>query len=365
MFSSFLAPLLPLLIAQLGLSLSMAAWLDIARKVPALFNPFFGLLAERTNARWFVILTPALTAVVMTLLGVSGSYIVALFLLVIAGVSATLFHIPSPGMIKIASGEEVGKGMSYYMVGGEIARTFGPLLAMAGVSLWGFDGIWRLMPLGFIASGVLYWRLRHFPMPKTFAKTREKGDTGRVLKRVAPFFTVIGGYLLFQSAMKSVMTLYLPVYLVQQGYGLWYAGISLAFLQFFGVIGTFISGTLSDRIGRRRTLLLSGAGAAIAMSLFLQVHSTWLVFLLLAVIGLFLFATGPVVLALVHDIPTEMPTFLNSLYMMISFGISSFVVLLMGVIGDHYSLQISYEVAAGLAYGTIPFALMLSRVRGG
>ena len=56
-FSSFLAPILPLLIEKLGMSLAMSAFLDIARKLPSLLNPFFGLLAERSAARYFVILS--------------------------------------------------------------------------------------------------------------------------------------------------------------------------------------------------------------------------------------------------------------------------------------------------------------------
>lgn len=55
-YSAFLAPILPLLIEKLGMSLVMSAFLDIARKIPSLLNPFFGLLAERSDARYFVIL---------------------------------------------------------------------------------------------------------------------------------------------------------------------------------------------------------------------------------------------------------------------------------------------------------------------
>jgi hypothetical protein len=40
-------------------------------------------------------------------------------------------------MIKQSSGEETGKGMSYFMVGGEFARTLGPILITAAVSWWG------------------------------------------------------------------------------------------------------------------------------------------------------------------------------------------------------------------------------------
>ena len=81
-YSSFLAPILPLLIEKLAIPLYMVAFLDIARKIPSLLNPFFGLMAERSDARYFVILAPALTAFCMSLLGLSSSYAMLIFLLV-------------------------------------------------------------------------------------------------------------------------------------------------------------------------------------------------------------------------------------------------------------------------------------------
>ena len=126
-YSAFLAPLLPLLIEKLGISLFMSAILDVARNVPALLNPFFGLIAEKTGVKYFVILTPAITAISMSLIGLAPSYSVVFILLFVAGISAALFHVPSPTMIKESSGEKVGTGMSFFMVGGELAKTLGPI----------------------------------------------------------------------------------------------------------------------------------------------------------------------------------------------------------------------------------------------
>jgi len=139
-FSAFLAPLLPLIIEKLGLSLSMVALLDVIRRIPALFNPLFGLIAEKRDVKYFVILTPAITAISMSLIGLAPSYTFLIILILVSGISSALFHIPSPTMVKMASGDRTGTGMSYYMVGGELACTVGPLLATAGVSWWGLEG---------------------------------------------------------------------------------------------------------------------------------------------------------------------------------------------------------------------------------
>jgi FSR family fosmidomycin resistance protein-like MFS transporter len=356
-YSAFLAPLLPLLIAKLEMSLFMAAFLDIARRIPALFNPFFGLIAEKTGVKYFVILTPAITAISMSLIGLATSYAMLFILLFVAGISAALFHVPSPTMIKESSGNKVGTGMSFFMVGGELARTVGPLVATAGVSLWGLEGIYKLMPLGIIASIILYIKLKDFDTDRPLTKPKEKGDTKKLLKNYYPFFIVLGAFLLFQSGIKSALTLYLPVYLVQQGESLWYAGISLSVLQFSGVVGALVSGNISDRIGRKSALIIASLGTAISVGLFIYFHSIFI----LAIVGLFLLSTGPILMATVQDTSSHMPTFMNSMYMSINFGVSSIIVFGVGLLGDNIGLSTTYIICNVAAIGCIPVALLLTK----
>ena len=356
-YSAFLAPLLPLLIAKLEMSLFMAAFLDIARRIPALFNPFFGLIAEKTSVKYFVILTPAITAISMSLIGLSTSYAMLFILLFVAGISAALFHVPSPTMIKESSGNKVGTGMSFFMVGGELARTVGPLIATAGVSMWGLEGIYKLMPLGIIASIILYVKLKDFDTNRPLRKPKEKGDTKRLLKEYFPFFLVLGGFLLFQSGIKSALTLYLPVYLIEQGESLWYAGISLSILQFSGVIGAFAAGNISDKIGRKSTLIITSIGTALSVALFIYFNNIFI----LGIVGLFLLSTGPILMATVQDTNTNMPTFMNSMYMSVNFGVSSIIVFGVGLLGDKVGLDTTYIIFNIAAIGCIPMAFLLTR----
>lgn len=357
LYTAFLAPILPLLIEKLGMSLSVTAFLDILRRIPALLNPFFGLLAERTGVKYFVILTPAITAISMSLIGLASSYTILAILLFVAGISSALFHVPSPVMVKEASGNRVGTGMSWFMVGGESARTLGPLLVTAGVSWWGLEGIYKLMPLGILASIVLYIKLKNFDVNRPVAKPKEKGDTRRLLKKFRAFFIVIATFLMFQAAMKSALTLYLPVYLTNHGESLWYAGISLSILQFFGVMGTFFSGNISDKIGRKNMLVLTSSASVVSMGLFIYFDSIYL----LSLVGLFLFASGPVLMATVQDTDSNMPTFMNSMYMSINFGVSSIVVFGVGILGDILGLDTTYVICNILAIACIPAAFLLTK----
>ncbi len=355
-FTAFLAPLLPLIIEKLSLSLSMVALLDVIRRIPALFNPLLGLIAENKDVKYFVILTPAITAISMSLIGLASSYYILILLLFIAGISSALFHIPSPTMIKMAAGDKTGTGMSWYMVGGEFARTLGPIIVTTAVSLWGLEGVYKLIPIGLISSLILYIKLKDFTT-HVKAKKIETGDTKALLIKYRSFFITIGAFIIFQSAMKSSLTLYLPIYLVQNGQSLWYAGIALSILQFSGVVGVLIAGNVSDKIGRYQTLFITAVGSTVFMALFIYFQNMFI----LAILGLFLFGSTPVLIAFVQDTNSNMPTFMNSIYMSINFGISSIVVFGIGYLGDNIGLNDTFIICNIIALGTIVMSLLFKK----
>ena len=70
-FSAFLAPLLPLLIEKLSLTLTMAGSLSASMQFAALLNPLIGRLADKSSARYFVVFAPAVTATLMASMGLA------------------------------------------------------------------------------------------------------------------------------------------------------------------------------------------------------------------------------------------------------------------------------------------------------
>ena len=358
-FSALLAPILPLLIERLGISLTQASFLDIARKIPSLFNPFLGLIAQRRDAKYFVILTPSITAVSMGLLSLTSSYAVALFLLFIAGLSAAFFHIPSPTIIKEFSGNQSGRGMSYFMVGGESARTVGPILAAGVISLWGLDGIWKLTPIGILSSLFLYYKLKDYKT--TFnAKKLEKGEIKNVIDKVKKFFTILTLFILFNYTSKYAISLYLPLFLTHNGFSIEKASIAFGVLQAFGILGAFFAGRFSDKIGRVNMLIISSIGSGLFLILFLLFFKKFL-WILLAPLGFFLFTSSPVLLAFVHDLKTDKPTFINSIYMGINFGVSSVIVYLVGLFGGIIGLFKTFEITVIFTLLSIIFIRKLKK----
>jgi FSR family fosmidomycin resistance protein-like MFS transporter len=352
--------MLPLLIQKFGLSLATAGLLDVVRRIPSLFNPVIGLIADNYFMRYLVVLSPGVSAICMSLLGVTPSYIIIFILLFVTGISSSLFHIPSPVMVRNFSGRKTATGMSFFMLGGELARTLGPLFITAALSIWGLEGSYRVMPIGIIASIVLFFKLKNVTaLNINNNNVRGKGVRNIIIELI-PFFAFIIGFQLFRAGMKSALTLYLPTYLVMQGESLWIAGISLSVIQFAGAAGTFGAGYFSDKIGHRKMLLITGIISPVVMFLLIE-SSKLLMIPLLVLMGLLLFVSGPIILTLVQETNSERPAFVNSIYMSINFTISSLMVLVVGILGDNLGLKLTFQICIVISVLSIPFIFILPK----
>jgi FSR family fosmidomycin resistance protein-like MFS transporter len=359
-YTAFLAPIVPLLKAKLGINNTMISILFVAQQIPNLFNPFIGIIADNLKIRYFVILAPALTTVCMSLLGVSPYYIVLIILLFVVGLSSAMFHVPTPVLIKKISGDRIGKGMSFYMLGGEAARTVGPLIIVAAVDVWGLEGTFRLIPFGLLASLILYFRLRNINISEDIHKTKSLKGIKETFKQHLPFFILIAGIMFFRGFMKTSISSFLPTYLEEKGGSLWLGGVSLSIFEFAGAIGAYLAGTFSDKIGRLRMLTIIILISPLLMLLFISSEGNTM-FPILMLLGFFIISSTPVILALVMDIDSEHQAFLSGVFMFISFVSTSITNLFVGILSDYIGLIETYKISSILAFLAIPFVLILRK----
>ncbi len=357
-YTSFLAPALPLIIEKLGISYGMTGMLAVIQRIPSLLNPLIGIIAERPVMRYMVIFSPALTAVFMSLIGIAPGYVFLAILLFFSGISSTLWHIPTPVMVKQLSGTRTGKGMSYYMVGGELARTAGPLIILGVISWWGLEGTWKMMPFGFVASVILYFNFRNANFtPPSSSREHQEGSYWKIFLRFGAAFALTGGYTFFQAGMKASLTYYLPTFLTSAGNSLHYSELALTVIQLAGAAGALFAGTLSDKLGRNRILLIVSLATPLLTLLFLRLDGFW-IFPVLLPLGFFLFAPTSVMLATVQDLATEKKAFVNSIYMTLNFFVSVMVYPIVGVIIDRVGFLPTFKAVALLGFGSAIIVLI-------
>jgi len=355
-YTAFLAPLLPVFIANLALSKTEAGVLTVFMQGPSLLQPFIGHLADRISLRYLVIIAPALTGAMMSLLGVAPGYGVLALLLVVTGLSSASLHAVAPVIAGNLSGRSLGRGMGFWMVGGELGRTLGPIVIVSAVRLLGLGGTPWLMIGGFLASVLLYVRLKDVPTQPVNAG---QGLPWRqALRGMGSLLLPLVGIIVARLFMTRSLTTYLPTFLSEEGADLWLAGASLSLLEIGGMAGALLGGAISDRLGRRLVLFVSMLTAPLLLFVFLRIEG-WLQLPLLLLMGFTALSVTPVVMALVQESFPDNRALANGVYMSLSFVLSSVVVVVLGAMGDLFGLRLAFTASAVITLLGLPLVLLL------
>ncbi len=361
-YQAFLATLLPVLIERFSITTAEAGIFSFTNQILSLFQPAFGHLADRVNLRWLVFLAPALTGIAASLMGVAPIYTAAVLLCVVTGLSSAAFHAVAPVIAANFSGTRLGRGMSFWMVGGELGRTLGPLILVGWLGLAGVGNMPWLMIPGLLAAGVLFMRLRQAPHRAPGAG--EQFPLRQALRRLRPMLIPMGAILLLRAMMESALAGFVPTLITQSGEALWLAGVSFAVMEAAGVVGALSGGSLSDRLGRRRVMLGSMALAPLALLLYLSAQG-WLALVVLAGVGLLAMAVNPVVMAVFQESLPENRALANGIYMAVHLVLRAFATLAIGALGDAGGLRYAFTICAWAALAAAPLVLLLPRPRKG
>ena len=357
-YTAFLPSLLPVFIANLSLSNAQAGLLTVFLQGPSLVQPFIGHLADRVSLRILFILAPAVTSVIMSLLGLAPGYAVLALLLTVVGMSSACLHAIGPVIAGTVSGHNLGKGMGFWMVGGELGRTLGPIVIVSAIQLLTLRGTPWLMIAGLAMSVLLYLRLG--ALPEHTPNAGQGLPWRQALRHMRPLLIPLSGIIIAHAFMVSALTTYLPTFLSEEGANLLIAGASLSILQAAGVVGALLGGAISDRLGRRWVLFAATLVTPLLMFVFLVVNG-WVRFPLLLVLGFVSLSATPVLMALVQESLPENRALANGVYMALGFALRSGVIVVLGVMGDLFGLRWAFAASAVITLVGLPLVFVLPR----
>jgi FSR family fosmidomycin resistance protein-like MFS transporter len=256
-YSSFLSPLLPLLVARLHLSLASVGTLFALLSITAsLSQPLFGMWADRMRRPWFIALGPLVAAVFMSSVGWTTSFPALAAVVMLGGLGAAAFH-PQAAVIATTLGLRPAASMSLFVTGGTLGMAFGPLLAVTVVGLFGLPGTWVAGIPGVVVALLLFvWFARVSPRPRP----RDRAALS-ALRRVWRPLALIYSTAVVRSAVGFGFATFLPLLLHREGVSVANAGLMLTGYLAAGGLGGFLSGWLADRWGHRSLLAVSFAAA--------------------------------------------------------------------------------------------------------
>ncbi|HEY6572401.1 MAG TPA: MFS transporter [Candidatus Eisenbacteria bacterium] len=356
-YSSFFAPLLPLLVAKLGLSLTLVGTLVALSSITSSFSqPLFGLVSDRMRRPWFVALGPLVAAIFMSLLGLAPNFGALVLLLMLAGLGVAAFH-PQAATLAAAESGRKSISMAIWVTGGTLGFALGPMFAVGVVTAFGLEGTWVAVFPGIAASALLLFWLR-----RTEARPRHR-EAPAPLRALRPVLRPLG--LLYAATVsRSVVATgymtFLPLYLHERGYSLSRSGGTVSLYLLFGALGGFFGGWLADRIGGRRVIALSFAGALplFVASLFLP-DSLGIPCLIAG--SFVLQASLPVNVVLGQELSPGHSSTISSLLMGAAWGMGALVIGPIGALADARGIHAALLALACMPAVGLACALLLLR----
>jgi len=265
-YSSFLSPLLPRLMTNLGMSIAVAAGLAMTWSLAgSLLQPAAGYLADRYGQKFFVIGGPLISGVFLSLIGLAPSVEVLALILIAGGIGSAAFHPPGAAMSGGASeGQGSGLRMSAFAFGGLFGFAVGPLMVVGLVALVGLSGMWIAMIPAIAVCGMLFKVLpADRPHPDAAPPPRPM-ELVRTLR--GPLGVIFGISLLSGFIQRMFMTLS-PIISFRDGVSEATGALILSIYLAGQAIGTLVGGILTDRMDR--VYLLAGlTGLAIPAHFF-------------------------------------------------------------------------------------------------
>lgn len=359
LYGSFISVLIPAVQSKLGIPLALASLMVPAQQMPSVLQPFIGYLADRTSKRWFVVLSPGVAAAALSMTGLAPDIAVVITLLVIAGLASAAFHAPAAGLVGEYGGEKMGRAMAVFLAGGELARTIGPLIITAAIALFTLEGSAVVMVFGLTASVLLYFTL-DTDSSDTNARDTDHQSLRPLLSARRKALIGLFGYSTIKAFATVPYQFFLVSLLVEKGHGEWYAGTALSILFGAGVFGGLIGGSVSDRIGRKPTLVgISLAGAPLFYLYLVLENGSWWVLGFLIFIGIILMSARTIGMAQAQEVLPEARgsvagMMLASSSVSLSLGSIGF-----GALSDWAGIQTAFYIMAALPLIALPFIALL------
>ena len=340
-YNNVYAPMLPLLIPHLGLSLATAGTLAMFFQMSNSVSQLaFGALADRWRPRVFVMVGPLVAVIAISFIGLAWSPLSLGVVLVLAGLGGAAFHPPAAALVYKLADHRKGLAMSTHLSGGSLGFSLAPVLFAPFVAAVGLRWSPLIMIPGLLA---LSWTLRQVP-PMTLPKAHERSTLATLRPAAVPlallYFTIV-----LRTATTYGFMVFTPTLLTQQGFTIGEASTAVSVYLFASGIGGFIGGPLADRIGARRVIFWSLILAVPFMAA--APHLPPLGFTaVLAIGGLLLQSTLPISVTFAQSFVRGGAATVSSLMMGFAWGMGSLTVPLVGAGADRFGIEQTLAVLA-------------------
>ena len=344
-YGNILAPLLPLLITNLGLSLFAAGTLQRSFQLANSISQLaFGHIADRWRPRVLLIAGPILSVIVLPLIGLAPTPIALVMVLILGGLGGAAFHPPAAVLVHRHAGEQRGLAMSFHITSGTLGQAIAPLAFAPFVQRFGLSATPLLIVPALVILGAVL-----LPRMPTMERLQEAHGSGgfRALRPYARPLALLYFIVVLRTLTATSFATFVPVMLTGRGLTLARAGTAVSVYLFAVGLGGFFGGPAADRFGPRRVIILSLLSAVPFLAIAPRL-SGWPFILSLAIGGFLLQSTLPVNVTFGQTLAPISAATVSSLMMGFAWGMGGLIVPFVGMLADRIGIDRTLMVMSAL-----------------
>ncbi len=332
-FAHFYAPLLPLLIDRLDLSLALAGALGTIRIVTnSLLQPGLGHLVDRVQRPWLVVLGPFVSVLAMSFIGRVGNFPQLLAIMVASGIGIALFHPAAAALVGAGRPKRHGLLMALFSSGGTLGGAVAPIVIVGFVERFSLlQTPWLMLP------GLLLVAAFALPLQRELPP-KGQASAGRTRLRELPSrLVLLWSVIVLSSTCSTAFATFLAVLVTERGGSPFAGAAAISIFLLTGAAAGFLAGNLSDRFGRKRVILTALVLTTPFYILFLYgPASVALVFI--AAAGLFGLSSIPVGVVAAQECLPGRTGLVSGLVMGAAWGVGGLALTPIGWLADRFGL---------------------------
>ena len=288
-----LPAMLPFFISDFDLSYAAVAGIVFAANMTSsIVQPVFGHVADRFSKPWLLLAGLMMAGFGMALTGIAHGYGWILLMAIISGIGIAAYHPEAARLVNFAAGAKKGTAMSLFGVGGTIGFAVGPLIVTAALLHWGLKGSLILFVPGTIMALVMVSQFSQLESLEAKRNAYLKSSSTNDLKDNWGAFARLTVVIIGRSIIFYSLNTFIPIYwIVALNQSKAVGAIALTVFSGSGIIGNVLGGSLADRVGQKKVMLLGLFGLVLLLPMLVIVKNVVVATLLLIPIGLTLFGT--------------------------------------------------------------------------
>ena len=357
-----LVAVIPFLVLHNGYSYAeVTALLLASNAASAIIQPLFGWLGDKKPRPWLMALGIFLAGIGMAGVGVLPNYPLIMASAMLSGIGVAMFHPEGGRLGNLTAGEQKGKGMSIFAVGGKLGFTFGPLVATAAITIWGLPGTLIFIIPSTLCAAVL---LSQNKALLGFSNPDKGSSADNLYKDNWVGFGFVMGAISCRSIMYYAFLSFIPLFLVYNlGQEEAFASSVISLFALVCAVGTIASGWAGQALGAKKLIIVSYACVAVEVIIFAFNGSLIIALILIALLALTCDISYPSAVAMGQSFVPHHLGMASGLSFGVMVCIGGLMTPVFGLIGDYFGLQVVMLCVTAIAILGIAITLFIPKNR--